>query len=358
MGNISSNTDPSSEEDFHMLSRQIKKLCAKIGICSALMVVLAFTVLLIGYGFGATTMESVQFPDHVYYMDYNVYNLSSSEKNEKIKLGFEIFRNTSSHLGPKQKDSSKIMAGNNLSCASCHLNGGTKPYAAPLIGVVKRFPQYRGREDKMGTIEERINGCMERSMNGRTMPDKSAEMSALVAYMDWLGRAAPSDGKIEGQGFLSINIPNRAVDLTQGKKVFELRCVECHGMDGQGQLQQGTNTYLYPPLWGNDSYNNGAGMTRVITAAQFIKGNMPFGTTYDRPILTDAEAYDVAGYINQQLRPAKPNREADFPDLVKKPVSTPYGPYVDPFSTEQHQLGPFQPIMEYYQKEHQVRKTK
>ena len=88
-------------------------------------------------------------------------------------------------------------------------------------------------------------------------------------------------------------------------------------------------------------------MTRVITAAQFIKANMPFGTTSENPILTDEEAYDVAGYINQKIRPEKGNRDKDFSDLKKKPVSTPYPPYADNFSVEQHQLGPFQPIIEY-----------
>ncbi|MEC3964423.1 c-type cytochrome [Flagellimonas halotolerans] len=343
--------------DFQSLSLQIRRLCMQIGICMGLIIVLAFAVLMAGFGFGANN-HYVEFPDDVYYMDYNVNNLPFSGKNEEIKLGFDIFRNTSLHIGPKQKDSSKAFARNNLACASCHLNGGTKPYAAPLIGVVKRFPQFRGRENKMGTIEERINGCMERSMNGRTMPESSVEMQALIAYMDWLGRAAPSNGKIEGQGFLKVEIPNRAVDLVHGQRVFENTCVECHGADGQGQLLAENDQYLYPPLWGGDSYNNGAGMTRVITAAQFIKGNMPFGVTFDNPILTDEEAYDVAGYINQKLRPTKPNRAADFPDLVKKPVSTPYGPYLDPFSEEQHQLGPFQPIMEYYQKEYQLSKSK
>lgn len=81
----------------------------------------------------------------------------------------------------------------------------------------------------------------------------------------------------------------------------------------------GERSISLPAIVGNDSYNNGAGMTRVITAAQFIKGNMPYGTTFDKPILTDDEAYDVAGYINQKIRPAKPNREVDFPDLTKSP---------------------------------------
>lgn len=351
-------SNTSTVSNFQSLSEQIRSLCAKIGICFALMIFLALLVILIGFGDIGQKNTYAQYPDDVYFMDYNVSNLSSSTENEEIKLGYEIFRNTPIHIGPKQKDSTKIFAGNNLACASCHINGGTKPYAAPLIGVVKRFPQFRGRENKIGTIEERINGCMERSMNGRMMPESAIAMKALVAYMDWLGRAAPSHGKIEGQGFLNMEIPERAVDLAHGESVFIRHCVLCHGADGQGQKLPEGDLYLYPPLWGDDSYNNGAGMTRVITAAQFIKGNMPYGTTYDKPVLSDEEAYDVAGYINQKARPTKPHREIDFPDLVKKPVSTPYGPYVDPFPEKQHQLGPFQPIMDYYQKNHQINKSK
>jgi len=99
-------------------------------------------------------------------------------------------------------------------------------------------------------------------------------------------------------------------------------------------------------------------MNRVITAAQFIKSNMPFGATYQEPILTDEESYDVAGYINQQQRPQKVNPENDFPDLKRKPVSTPYPPYADDFSVQQHQMGPFQPIMEYYMLKYGMKKTK
>ena len=352
-----SHPDPMHSGAFKSTTKQIKKLCWQLGIGMFLMLGLGFSIVLFGFGGILESNRYVKLPDDVYYLDYNVYNLSNSDKNQKIREGFEIFRNTSAHIGPKQLDSTQRFAGNNLACASCHLNGGTKPYAAPLIGVVKRFPQYRGRENTMGTIEERINGCLERSMNGRVMPEDSEKMTSLLAYLEWLGRAVPIDGNIEGQGFLAIEIPNRAVDLDHGETVFQHHCVECHGLDGQGQTQE-DGSYLYPPLWGNDSYNNGAGMTRVITAAQFIKSNMPYGTTFDSPVLTDEEAYDVAGYINQKLRPTKSNREVDFPDLTKKPVSTPYGPYTDSFSEEQHQLGPFQPIMDFYKEEYNLVKTK
>ena len=295
---------------------------------------------------------------NIYAMSYDVSELDNSMENIQIKYGYEVFQHTPKYLGPKNENRNKVYAGNNLSCNNCHLGSGTKPYAAPLIGIIQRFPQFRGRENKIGTIEERINGCMQRSMNGKVMPENSKEMKAMVAYLNWLSRFAPKDGKIEGQGFVKIVLPERAVDLEKGKIVFTTNCVLCHGENGQGKKSATDSSYEYPPLWGDDSYNDGAGMTRVITAAQFIKANMPFGTTYDAPVLTDEEAYDVAGYINQQMRPKKINREVDFPDLKKKPVSTPYGPYVDSFPQHQHQLGPFQPIMEYYKMTYNIVKSK
>lgn len=293
------------------------------------------------------------------YQEYfDVSLLDDSKKNKEIKFGFQLFKSTTNYIGPNNGNAKKIFSGNNLSCNNCHLYGGTKKFAAPLIGIIQRFPQFRGRENKLGTIEERINGCMERSMNGQVMPEDGEEMKAMISYLEWLGRDAPKDGKIEGTGFLAITIPNRAVDLVNGKKIFNNMCSVCHGIDGKGEKQPKSNIYKYPPLWGDDSFNNGAGMNRVITAANFIKGNMPYGTTFDTPVLTDEEAYDVAGYINQQNRPTKSNLELDFPDLKRKPVSTPYPPYVDDFSIEQHQLGPFQPIMNFYKEKFNMVKTK
>ncbi len=300
--------------------------------------------------------KSVENSSNIFYMNYDVSLLNESKKNREIKYGYDLFLNTPKYLGPDAENPEMAYSGNRLSCNNCHLFAGTKPYSAPLIGIIKRFPQFRKRENKMGTIEERINGCMERSMNGHVMPPDSKEMKALISYLDWLGRYSPDDGKIEGQGFLKVEIPNRPVNLENGAAIFKLKCSVCHGIDGQGVKDENSYIYQYPPLWGDDSFNNGAGMTRVITAAQFIKGNMPFGTTYNAPILTDEEAYDVAGYITQQNRPIKNNLEIDFPDIKKKPVSTPYAPYADDFSVEQHQLGPFQPIMDYYKQEFNINK--
>jgi len=335
--------------------RKIALLCTSLGS------LLVFTVILLLVNFNVFSKNdkrTVEYVDDIFYKNYDVFRLDNSIESETIKYGHELFINTPKYLGPNNGNPDMVFAGNNLSCNNCHLLAGTKPYSMPLIGIIQRFPQYRGRENKIGTIEERINGCFERSMNGRILPENSTEMKAMVSYLTFLSRYAPKDGNVKGQGYTDLEIPNRAVDLVHGKTVFETHCVLCHGPEGQGQKYPDGLVYQYPPLWGNDSFNNGAGMNRVLTAAQFIKGNMPFGTTVNTIKLTDEEAYDVAGYINSMQRPVKANLEKDFPDLLKKPVSTPYGPYADSFSLEQHQKGPFQPIINFYKQKYNISKTK
>ncbi|MGA9327420.1 MAG: c-type cytochrome [Salegentibacter sp.] len=289
---------------------------------------------------------------------YDISVLDDSPAEQQIKYGYELFTKTAWYIGPQNEKMNMRYSGNNLACNNCHLNAGTRPYSGMLIGVINRFPQYRGRVDKTGSIEDRINGCMERSMNGEVLPVDGKEMKAFVSYLKWLNRYAPENGIVEGLGYTEIEIPNRPVDLKKGKQLFVANCVACHGYDGKGLALKDSPGYLYPPLWGKDSYNNGAGMARVITAAQFIKTNMPFGVTFEDPLLTDEECYDLAGYINQQPRPVKRELAKDFPDLKRKPVSTPYPPYADSFSVEQHQLGPFQPIIDFYQEKYGIKKTK
>jgi len=286
-------------------------------------------------------------------------DLEGEQKASLIKYGYEVITKSPQLIGPMSKDPRKRFAGNNLTCQSCHLEAGTKPGAGSFAGVYKRFPQYRGREDKQGTLEDRIDGCMERSMNGQRMPHNSLEMQAMVAYMKWLSEDVPEDKEKIYQGFSKVELPEVRADLDKGKAVFEKHCVVCHGENGQGMRPDENSLYQFPPLWGNDSYNHGAGMHRLITAAEFIKANMPFQqATYDKPVLTDEEAYHVAAYINSFDRPLKSDPELDFPKKELKPVSTPYGPWTDNFSADQHKYGPFQPIMAYYEKQYGIKKNK
>ena len=343
------------KKDIKQNNRRWARLVGTCVCCVLVACIVFFLFYFYAFPKSDTTMVKAVDP---FEMNYDVARLDNSTENVEIKYGYELFVNTPKYLGPNNGVQDMVFAGNNLSCNNCHLLAGTKPYSMPLIGIIQRFPQFRGRENKMGTIEERINGCFERSMNGRVLPTDSKEMKAMVSYLNFLSRYAPKDGKVKGQGYVDLIIPNRPVDLEHGKKVFETICHVCHGADGQGLKFPESSVYQYPPLWGDDSFNDGAGMNRVLTAAEFIKGNMPFGTDYENVVLTDEEAYDVAGYINSMDRPQKADREKDFPDLLKKPVSTPYGPYADSFPIEQHKNGPFQPIIQYYKEKHNITKTK
>jgi thiosulfate dehydrogenase len=133
-------------------------------------------------------------------------------------------------------------------------------------------------------------------------------------------------------------------DVGHGAQVFSQTCAACHGADGLGQRAQTGAGYLFPPLWGPGSYNIGAGMSRLLTAAAYARHNMPIGTTYAAPVLTDEDAYDVAAYLISQKQPEKANLDKDFPVRLQKPIDTPNGPYADGFSLEQHKFGPFGPI--------------
>ena len=181
-------------------------------------------------------------------------------------------------------------------------------------------------------------------MNGHAMPLDATEMKAYLAYMKWLSTGIAGGAKLIGAGMKGIKEPSRAADLGNGAKVFIDTCAACHGRDGLGQRVAKGTGYQYPPLVGPDSYNSGAGMTRVLTAAAFVRHNMPYGTTFDAPVLSDADAYDVAAYMNSLERPIKPNLDKDFPNKQQKPVDTPYGPYADDFPPEHHKYGPFDPI--------------
>lgn len=268
------------------------------------------------------------------------------------EYGRRLIAETSWLIGPDHPDPERRYAGSRLNCASCHLGAGKSPGTLSLLETFGKYPRFSGRDGKEADLKERIDGCMERSMNGRKLPRDGVEMNAMVAYIrslseEWIATSPSKRVVVEPP---SLRVPQRAADLKSGAVVYEDRCRVCHGRDGEGLFVSPDKRrgYVLPPLWGDDSFNNGAGMGRVLTAARFIKARMPFG----RPDLTDDQAYDVAAFINSmprpQMDPAK--LEADYPDRTTKPVDSPYPPWGDPFPAEQHRFGPFAPIEAHYKK--------
>ena len=274
----------------------------------------------------------------------DIATVGNDPSAELVKYGYALVTDTANQIGPTVADERKRFAGNNLACGNCHLQAGRQPYAMPLVGAWQHFPRYRAREGSIVTLQERINGCMERSLNGEGLPLDSREMQAFSAYVRWLSTGIPSGARLVGAGTLRVKEPERAADPVRGAGIYAATCAPCHGADGRGQRAHQGAGYQFPPLWGPDSFNDGAGMDRLLIAAAFATHNMPIGTTFDAPALSDEDGYDVAAYVISQKRPAKANLDRDFPNRLQKPVDAAYGPYADGFSREQHEFGPFGPI--------------
>ncbi len=215
-----------------------------------------------------------------------------------VRLGHQIFVDTQSFAGK--------YVGNEMSCTNCHLDQGRKPNSAPLWAAYTQYPAYRKKNDHVNTYEERIQGCFRYSMNGTPPPSGSKTLTALVTYSYWLASGAPTGKILPGRGYPTVAAPADGYDLVNGEQVYKTSCAVCHGSDGQGQKVEGR--VVFPPLWGAASFNWGAGMHRINTAAGFIKGNMPLGQGGS---LSDRDAWDVAAFMNSHERPQDPRFNGD-----------------------------------------------
>jgi thiosulfate dehydrogenase len=204
--------------------------------------------------------------------------------------------------------------GNQLRCTSCHLDDGRRRDALPWVGVMARFPQYRTRNAKVNVITDRVNDCLERSLAGRALPHDDDAMRDIVAYFTFLSRGVPMGARLAGQGAPRLDAGD--ADTTRGAAVYAATCARCHGARGDG-------TALAPPLWGDGAYSIGAGMGRPLTAAAFIRANMPFDQPPGRPALDAQQARDVAAYINAQPRPDFARKHRDWP-FGGAPADVPY----------------------------------
>ncbi|MBO9592973.1 MAG: c-type cytochrome [Niabella sp.] len=280
-------------------------------------------------------------PEQEIWTGWNQYQIPDyTEEGREVRYGYELIANTAYYLGPKGTVAALT---NGMNCQNCHLRGGTVPFGNNFGKVFATYPLYRARNNGIQDIYERVNDCFQRSLNGKKLDTASREMQAIYAYIKWVGDGVPKGKVFAGTSIMKLPFMNRAADPRRGQSVYQAKCVSCHGADGGGTPNSEGTGYLYPPLWGNYSFNDGAGLFRLGNMAGFIKNNMPLGTTYRDPQLTDEEAWDIAAYINSHERPRFDQHE-DWKILSKKPLDAPYGPYIDSFSQEQHKYGPYGPI--------------
>ena len=267
----------------------------------------------------------------------------AKENKELIEYGKDLIVHTSLYYG--ENGSVFKTSTNGMNCQNCHLDAGTKVFGNNYGAVASTYPKYRARSGAIENIYKRVNDCFERSLNGKAIDSSSKEMQAIVAYINWLGKDVKKGEKPSGSGFKDLEFLDRAADPEKGKTVYSEKCQSCHQPNGLGVMNEEKTAFTYPPLWGDKSYNDGAGLYRMSNFARFVKYNMPLGASHNATQLTDEEAWDVAAFVNSQKRPHK-NIKQDWPKIEEKPFDHPFGPYADGFDEKQHKYGPFKQIKE------------
>ena len=234
--------------------------------------------------------------------------LTGPKLGEQIKWGHRLFTDT-----PREAPQ---LTGGGVACANCHLNAGQRERALPLVGITGMFPEFNNRAQRLISLQDRVVDCFLRSENatGRgtdALPSTdSKEVLALTAYLTWLGRghAVGANPAWRNKNAIAADklIPVAKLDAAAGEEIYKERCTSCHGADGQG-VQIGDKKA--GPLWGDGSWNDGAGAARVYTLAGIIRYTMPY---LDPGGLSDDDAQHVAAYLTSKPRPVYPFKERDY----------------------------------------------
>lgn len=190
-----------------------------------------------------------------------------------------------------------------LSCTNCHFSGGDtlggKNGGISLVGVTTAYPQYSKRAGRVISLADRVNNCFQRSMNGIPLPTNSRMMNDILNYLKWISKEVEMVKDIPWLGLPEIKSKHHP-DPKQGQIVYTQYCAACHQQNGSGGGVLGdVEGKTIPPLWGSNSFNDGAGMSTMRMLAPFIYLNMP----YQQASLSEEQALDVASYVLQQSRP-------------------------------------------------------
>lgn len=229
------------------------------------------------------------------------------ELKKVIRYGHDLFTNTQQLRGEN--------VFNDMNCSSCHLGEGRVPFSAPVWAAAITLPDFRGKNQHVNNLEERIAGCFAYSMNGVPPKYGSDEMLALSAYHQWLATGAPMypDKPIYGRGFPAPDEPAEEPDYARGEAAYQENCSICHQEDGSGHYEN--DEYVFPAPWGDGSNNWGAGIARLDTMAGFIYQNMPLGQPRS---LSEQDAWDIAYYVSSQERPQDPRYTGDVAETAER----------------------------------------
>lgn len=199
---------------------------------------------------------------------------------EAVMLGFNIINDTAQYA-PEH-------VGNELTCATCHLEGGTSKASISLVGAAATFPKFSASHATSIGLAQKIQDCFARNLNAAPPAHDSPTMQALLAYLQWISKDIPVYASLPWALPAKLDTAHKP-DAAAGEKVYAESCASCHGDAGDGS----------PPLWGKGAYSDGSTLHNIDTLAVFTHRFMP----PEAATLTPEQSLDVAAYVDAQPRP-------------------------------------------------------
>jgi thiosulfate dehydrogenase len=255
----------------------------------------------------------------------DTFTYPKGKLGEVVKLGEDILLHTDTNK------LSKEFVGSKLQCVNCHrrksgsLHPGTTSKIGTFIGTATAFPAYSKRYDDVITLQNRIDGCFQRCLNGKKSVVNTKVGIAVASYITWLSNSldinmssiaprTPSKIKFWSDSRKKFKKLFKKVthkNYLNGKRLYEKKCASCHGINGDGNG-------AFPPLWGKKdgkwlSYTADGSMAKLPNGATWIQENMPLGAS--KP-LSDQEVVDITLYIDAQER--EPYKGFKVEDNFKK----------------------------------------
>lgn len=279
-------------------------------------------ILLAGINFQAQAQQELRYPVNIpvpkegqlLHTPPTMEDLETARMHPELKRvirrGYDLFVNTQQLRGEN--------VFNDMNCKSCHMGEGRLPFSAPVWPAAVVLPNFRPKNQQVNNLEERIAGCFSYSMNGKPPEYGSDNMVALAAYHQWLAKGVPiyQLGDYYGRGYPIDKAPETP-SFERGKKLYTASCAICHSEDGSGMRVN--DQPHFPAVWGDLSYNWGAGIIRNFTLAGFIHHNMPLGQPYTMSV---QDSWDLAEYINSHERPQDPRYTGDVKETRAKYLET------------------------------------
>ena len=143
---------------------------------------------------------------------YDARELPSGPVGQSIAYGRTIVVDTQTTM--------KGYVGAKMSCAACHLAGGTQPKGGSFVGIYGAFPQWNRRAHRVIALQDRIAECFLYSMNGRPPAYDSKAMIAVVAYIAWLSRGTPAGPPASGRPALRRAAAERVAESAARRRAL------------------------------------------------------------------------------------------------------------------------------------------